>query len=87
LFRCQEAIRESVGEVFEPVELKYCERCGGLWLRLHGDEEVYCPECTPKMAELPPRRRGRVLVVAVNSLDELEGCLAELTGITEGGHA
>jgi hypothetical protein len=52
---------ESVGEVFEPVELKYCERCGGLWLRLHGDEEVYCPECTPKMAELPPRRRGRVL--------------------------
>jgi hypothetical protein len=35
-----------------------------------------------KMVELPqPRRRPRVLVVAVNSLEELEGCIAELTGI------
>ena len=34
-----------------------------------------------------PRRRPRVLVVAVNSLEELEGCIAELTGVTtEGGN-
>ena len=80
---------ESCGEVFEHVELKYCEGCGGLWLRPKGGEEVYCTECAMKMAELAqPRRRPRVLVVTVNSLEELEGCIAELTGIpTEGGNA
>jgi hypothetical protein len=80
---------ESCGEVFEHVELKYCEGCGGLWLRPTGEEEVYCMECALKMAEFPPpRRRPRVLVVAVNSLEELEGCIAELTGVTtEGGNA
>jgi hypothetical protein len=40
-------------------DLKYCERCGGLWLRLEGNEEVYCPSCIPKMAELPVVRRRR----------------------------
>ena len=35
------------------LELKYCERCGGLWLRLHGDTEVYCTNCRTRMAELP----------------------------------
>jgi hypothetical protein len=80
---------ESVGEVFEQLELKYCERCGGLWLRPRGAEEVYCAECAPKMAEvMVSRRRPRVLVVAVNSVDELEGCIAELLGVTaEGGNA
>jgi Zn-finger nucleic acid-binding protein len=80
---------ESCGEVFEQLELKYCERCGGLWLRAKGDEEVYCPECVPKMEEFPqPRRRPRIMVVAVNSLEELETYIAELTGLpVEGGHA
>ena len=80
---------ESVGEVFEQLELKYCERCGGLWLRPKGEEEVYCPGCAPKMAEVRvSRRRPRVLVVAVNSVDEIEGCIAELMGLsTEGGNA
>jgi len=72
-----------------PVELKYCERCGGLWLRSKGEEEVYCPACVPKMAEFPlARRRPRVVVLEVNSVDEIEGCLAELAGIcVEGGNA
>jgi len=35
------------------VELKYCERCGGLWLRPAGSGEVYCAGCGPEMAELP----------------------------------
>ena len=25
------------------LELKYCERCGGLWMRIWGTEDVYCP--------------------------------------------
>ena len=78
---------ESVGEVFEQLELKYCERCGGLWLRNQGEEEVYCPGCVPKMAEFP-RRRPRVLVVAVHSLEELKGCITDWAAITrEGGNA
>jgi len=50
------------------VELKYCERCGGLWLRPQGADGVYCAGCRvrlvamPNPAEAPPReaRRRRV---------------------------
>jgi Zn-finger nucleic acid-binding protein len=44
------------------VELKYCERCGGLWLRPQGAEGVYCASCRvalaamPNPGEAPPRR-------------------------------
>jgi hypothetical protein len=48
------------------LELKYCERCGGLWLRPTGGGQVYCAACGRAMAELPPAsteresvRRGR----------------------------
>ena len=41
------------------LELKYCERCGGLWLRCKGDWEVYCATCIPIMAEFPLSWRGR----------------------------
>jgi hypothetical protein len=27
------------------IELKYCERCGGLWLRPQGSNTVYCASC------------------------------------------
>jgi hypothetical protein len=37
--------------------LKYCERCGGLWLRPDGVQSVYCPACEEFMAELPLRAR------------------------------
>lgn len=36
------------------LELKYCERCGGLWLRPVGGEQIYCRICARAMAELPP---------------------------------
>lgn len=35
------------------LELKYCERCGGLWLRCRGDEESYCENCRAAMAAWP----------------------------------
>jgi len=38
-------------------ELKYCERCGGLWLRPVSGEQVYCVVCARQMAELPPGSR------------------------------
>ena len=36
------------------LELKYCERCGGLWLRPVGGGQIYCVGCGRAMAELPP---------------------------------
>jgi len=34
-------------------ELKYCERCGGLWLRPVGGRQIYCAGCGREMAQLP----------------------------------
>ena len=39
------------------LELKYCERCGGLWLRLRGVQDVYCASCAVEIMELPPPSR------------------------------
>ena len=47
------------------VELKYCERCGGLFLRVAGAGVTYCAGCAlrlgtePELAEMigPARRR------------------------------
>jgi hypothetical protein len=36
------------------LELKYCERCGGLWLRPVGLGRVYCEACERVVAEMPP---------------------------------
>jgi Zn-finger nucleic acid-binding protein len=35
------------------VELKYCERCGGLWLRPQGTDGVYCASCRELFAAMP----------------------------------
>ena len=34
------------------MELKYCERCGALWLRLIGSELIFCPPCSVILAGL-----------------------------------
>jgi hypothetical protein len=34
------------------LELKYCERCGGLWLRPKDSDVVFCGPCTKGMAGL-----------------------------------
>ena len=39
------------------LELKYCERCGGLWLRVTGSGQIYCAACGRAMAELPSSSR------------------------------
>lgn len=46
------------------VELKYCEHCGGLWVRERGMGEVYCEKCQPKVADLPaPKKKpGRAML-------------------------
>ncbi len=37
-------------------ELKYCERCGGLWLRRLAAAAVYCSPCARQMADIARRR-------------------------------
>ena len=34
------------------LELKYCERCGALWLRLRGAQQIYCAPVRPGGAGL-----------------------------------
>lgn len=34
------------------LELKYCERCGTLWLRLRGSDVVVCRACARALAGL-----------------------------------
>jgi hypothetical protein len=36
------------------LELKYCERCGGLGLRPKGSDLVFCTGCARAMAGLTP---------------------------------
>jgi hypothetical protein len=43
---------------YPKLELKYCERCGGLWLRPQGTDAVYCAACAENIRELPPSRGG-----------------------------
>jgi Zn-finger nucleic acid-binding protein len=47
------------------LELKFCERCGGLWLRSEGSNEVYCKQCAPDMQDIAvPRKKTPVPVQA-----------------------
>ena len=41
------------------MELKYCERCGGLLVRPLESEITYCASCAVKMAELPRGKTSR----------------------------
>ena len=70
------------------LELKYCERCGGLWMRTRGTGEVYCPSCASEMSDLPvgrPKRRPHLLV---NDSVEVKSQCEELSlQCGEGGNA
>jgi ribosomal protein L37AE/L43A len=54
------------------VELKYCEHCGGLWVRERG-AGVYCKKCQAKVADLPKatkKERGPILPVRPQTVVE-----------------
>jgi len=72
-------------EVIE-LELKYCERCGSLWVREMGTGEIFCFPCVLKMQELPrpgsPRPRPRL---GVNHRVETKASGLHLVPICEEG--
>src|SRR5689334_13582092 len=70
-------------EVVE-LELKYCERCGGLWLRLCGDDEVYCVSCRLTVSRLPACRRMHVTMSSDRRV-EIES--RDFPVLCKGGHA
>jgi hypothetical protein len=70
------------------LELKYCERCGGLWMRTWGSEDVYCPSCAPQMLDLPIGRKQRKPRLPVNDRIELKSQCEDWSIVCgEGGNA
>jgi Zn-finger nucleic acid-binding protein len=69
------------------VELKYCERCGGLWLRPQRTDGVFCASCRLCLAARPDpgeatcsdraRRKARRLRRSPQS----EGRIEKLLGV------
>ncbi len=54
-------MNESKSAQQSSLELKYCERCGALWLRPAGGGQIYCVSCAVAVGEMPPatyRRDG-----------------------------
>ena len=46
------------GEILQ-LELKYCERCGGLWLRVKGTHEIYCSSCAATVSDVAISRKSK----------------------------
>jgi uncharacterized Zn finger protein (UPF0148 family) len=79
---------ETEGLEIIRLELKYCERCGGLWMRTRGTGEVYCPSCAVEMLDLPVARRRRKPRLLVNDGVEIKSqCEDWLAVCGEGGNA
>ena len=58
-------------EVIE-LELKYCERCGSLWVRETGTGEIFCLPCVLKMQDLPRAGKPR-LTTRIGGNHRVEG--------------
>jgi len=60
------------------LELKICERCGGLWLRPAASRWIYCAGCKQKVQELPlPRadkqRKKHSRLAATSGAEQFDG--------------
>jgi hypothetical protein len=71
------------------LELKYCERCGGLWLRALDSEEVLCGSCSAQMARLHGAPWGKHHVrLALGNTIEADSDSREVVVLSgEGGNA
>ncbi len=78
---------EVEGRAVVLLELKYCERCGGLWVRPLRSEEVYCASCAIEMAEvaLPRKKKTTPRLPGNHKSDSLPG--KRLVLCRQGGEA
>ena len=61
------------------VELKYCEHCGGLWVRECGSGLIYCEKCRLVVAELPaPKKRANRMRLPARTERALENSNFEI---------
>jgi len=67
------------------LELKYCERCGGLWLRPKDSDLIFCGGCTKAIAGLVPLWPRGPQVPSIRRNDEAEEWQKAFWG--EGGNA
>ncbi len=68
------------------VELKYCERCGGLWFRREGSNAAFCGPCTVREPEVAGRYRRRDKKQA-EWLGPMTGVIRNLQAVEEGACA
>lgn len=74
-------------EIIE-VELKYCERCGGLWVRPCGSGRIFCGSCAPKMEEMELPGSGIIMQSPIDDDKSFEATLEEWAALCgEGGNA
>jgi len=72
---------EAEGLEIIRLELKYCERCGGLWMRTKGTEDVYCKSCAVEMLDLPAARGRRKPHLLVNDRVEIKSQCEDLAAV------
>lgn len=58
---------EELGFQGIQMELKYCERCGGLWLRPRASDLVFCGACAKVMAGMLPSARTSLSIIGDRS--------------------
>jgi Zn-finger nucleic acid-binding protein len=67
---------ELEGQELIFLELKYCERCGGLWLRMAGTDDLYCASCAIEMLNLArPLKRKYGPRMAANHKTDLDNAM------------
>ncbi len=69
------------------LELKYCERCGALWLRRAESQESYCRSCFMQMKDSPrmqkPKKNRRAAHRNTSRPRDLQGVAEECTAPIE----
>jgi Zn-finger nucleic acid-binding protein len=70
------------------LDLKYCERCGGLWLRPQDCDDVLCASCAAQVTKLQSGWRARNIQLALKTTIESGGETREvLVMCGDGGNA
>jgi len=59
------------------LELKYCERCGGLWLRPTSASAIYCSPCALAMSEMAQPKQTPFVALSERPRRQSKGRVVE----------